>query len=108
LINSFLTGRCAEIATAADGRRLAWHTRIDGRILDSEGVEGRGLSSAKAAGRTRRFRPQRARRGLQWPICTAIALSIVVAAEIRKAVLAACRCERQPTSQHPRAWSHCP
>src|SRR5208282_1889840 len=80
---------------AASG--VAWHTLGAGQVLQSEGVDRRrALSSAEAAARAQRSGPDTLAAGKaepRWhafvrqyhdPICTAVALSVVVAAEIRK------------------------
>lgn len=57
MIHFWLTGlpsevTMTEIATAADGRRLAWHSLSAGQILDPKGGDGRRApSSTKAAAR---------------------------------------------------------
>ena len=73
-----------------------WHTLRADQVLQAEEVDGQhGLTSPEAVSRAERFGPN-SFDVRQWLICLAVALSIVVVSEIRKAVV-----RRRTVSSHP-------
>ena len=96
------------LAPGEDGP--VWHTLRTDQVLQAEQVDGQhGLTSAEAAARAERFglntfdagraEPRWRAFVRQWLICLAVALSIVVVSEVRKAVVRRRTVPSQPTTR---------